>query len=428
VHAGLESAWVGLRRTRWLGPGLLLIALPLLCGCGVSDPANATGSQLEVYSSLPLEGPSAADSTEVVDGEKLALSDAGGRAGRFRVGYVSLDDSNPTTGAWEPGLTASDAKTAAQDTSTIAYLGELDSAATALSLPIINSAGILQISTSSPYVGLTAADDAGQDEPERFYPTGKRNFVRLDPGDPVQAAAQVELMKQLGVGSVYVLDNEEEPFNVPLASLVAGDAARSGITVAGQDSISTRPGASFAGEAEKISKSGAQAVFLSGSPGEGTAALWRELHAVDPSLWLLGSSEMVEEAFTHELGSAEERTLLTTSDLPASSYPPSARAVLSSYNRHFGAQGGAYALYGYEAMTLVLYAIQAAGRNGNDRNTVIQRVFSVRNRNSVIGGYSIDPSGETTLSRYGVDRIYRGRPTFLRAIDTASVSSGAPTG
>ncbi len=425
MYACLERALEGLARSarlapssaRWLGPLALLGTLPLMSGCGVSDSADATGSQLAIYSSLPLQGPAATASLQIVDGEKLALADAGGRAGRFRIGYFSLDDSNPKTGHWDPGLTASDAKTAAQDTSTIAYLGELDSGATALSLPIINGAGILQISPSSPYVGLTSALDAGQDEPGRFYPTGQRNFVRLPPGDPVEAAAQVELMKRLGVSKVYVLD-DEEPFNVPLSALVAGDAEQAGIAVASHDELIVTPGAKFAGEVEKITKSGAGAVFLSGTPDAGTAALLRALHAADPGLWLLGSSTMVEEAFTHELGAAEDRTLLTTPELPVGEYPPSARGVLADYRRHFGAEGGPDALYGYEAMTLVLSAIRSAGSHGNDRQTIVKRVFSVKNRSAVIGRYSIEPSGETTLARYGVDRVSGGQPVFLRAIET----------
>ena len=323
MFAAPESVSNGLLCARRLAPLALMLAglAAISTGCGTASSADATGPELIVYSSLPLQGPTATISQQIIDGETLALGDAGGHAGRFRVGFYSLDDSNPATGLWSPGLTASDAKTAAQEPSTIAYLGELDSAATALSLPLINGAGILQISASSPYVGLTSSLDAGQDEPERFYPTGRRNFVRLDPGDLVQAAAQVKLMRQLGVKKLYVLDNEEEPFNVPLSALVAARAEQEGIGVVGHDSISTAAGASFTGEIERIEKSGAQAMFLSGTAGEGTAALWRELHKAMPALWLLGSSGLSEEAFTREIGTAEQRTLLTTPDFP-SAYPP----------------------------------------------------------------------------------------------------------
>jgi len=406
-------------RARGLGLAAIAAASAwALSGCGVAATSEATGTQLTVYSSLPLQGSTAATARRIVNGEKLALSQAGGRAGDFKVSYASLDDSDPTTGQWSPGEVAANAKQAAQDTSTIAYLGDYNSAATAISLPLINGAGILQISPASPYVGLTSSLDAGQDEPERFYLTGKRNFARLQPGDPVQAHAQTRLMGLLGVRRVFVLD-DQNPFEVPLASIVAGDARRAGLDVIAHDSIAVEPGSSFAGEVERIVSSRAQAVFLAGGPGAGSVALWHELHAADPGLLLLGSSSMDSEAFTSRLGGAGGETYITTPLLPPGLYPPAAQRVLADYRRAFGGEGGPEALYGYEAMRLVLDAIRDSGARGNDRRTVIARVLATRARDSVLGRYSIEANGETTLARYGVDAVRAGRPVFYRAIDTA---------
>ncbi len=406
-------------RARWLCLATVVFA-PLLAGCGgvgvSSGASSALGKQLAIYSSLPLQGPSAGFSEEIVGGEKLALSDAGGRIGEFRISYVSLDDSNPKSGQWDPGVTATDAKTAAQDTGTIAYLGEYSSAATAISLPLINAAGIAQVSPESPYVGLTSTLDAGQDEPERFYPSGKRNFVRLQPGDPAQAEAQVELMRALGVKRIYVL-NDQGPFEVPLSQIVARDAAHAGIKVAGNDSLSTTPGAVFAGEVEKIVESKAQAVFFAGGPGTGTVEMWKRLHSADPRLQLLGSSSLTGEEFTSKLGTTASSVYLTTPLLPLGLYPQSAQRVLADYRRRFAASGGPYALYGYEAMTVVLDAIRAAGSHGNDRQAVIEKLLATKDRDSVIGPYSIAADGETTLSSYGVDRVASdGRPVFYRML------------
>ena len=390
-----------------------------LAGCGgvgVSGASDVAVNPLAVYSSLPLQGPYGAASQQIVNGEKLALADAGGRAGRFKVGYVSLDDSNPTSGRWDPGVTASNAKVAAQDTSTIAYLGEYNSAATAVSLPLINAAGILQVSPSSPYVGLTSSLDAGQDEPERFYPSAKRTFGRLAPGDPVEAAAQAQLMRSLGIHRVYVLDGQD-PFEIPLSQIVARDAERGGIAVAGHDSVTTAAGSVFTGEVEKIVQSGAQAVFLAGGTGAGTAELFRQLHSADPGLWLLGSSTLANPSFTAQLGPAASRTLLSTPVLAPALYPPAAQRVLSDYARRFGSEAGPDALYGYEAMSVVLDAIRRAGSAGGNRQAVIDRFLSLRDRDSVLGRYSMRPDGETTLSRYGVDRVVNGLPVFYRAIE-----------
>jgi len=415
-------------RARWPCPvsrlaGLtaaIAIVAGALSGCGgvaVSGAASAIGNQLTVYSSLPLQGPSATASEQIVNGEKLALAQAGGRVGPFTVSYVSQDDANPKSGEWAPGVTASNAKAAAEDTTTIAYLGDYDSGATAVSLPLINAAGILQVSPASPYVGLTSSLDAGQDEPERFYPSGQRTFGRLQPGDPVQAAAQVRLMQEMGVHRVYLL-NDQEPFDIPLVEIIAGDAERAGIKIEGDDSLDMTGAKRFTGEVEKISKSRAQAVFFAGSGGSPTVALWRQLYSADPGLLLLGSSALVSESFTSRIGAAGASTYLTTPILAVSLYPPPAAAVLRDYRDAFAAEAGPYALYGYESMSVVLEAIRRAGPHGNDRQAVINQFFATRNRDSVLGRYSIQANGETTLSRYGVDRVVNGLPVFYRVIET----------
>jgi branched-chain amino acid transport system substrate-binding protein len=414
---------------RWLGLAALAAAVLALAGCGgvTGASSDAVGSPLTIYSSLPLQGPMAATSAQIVNGEKLALAQANGRAGKFRIGFFSLSDSSPSTGLWSPGVTAGNAKTASQDPSTIAYIGDLDSGATAVSLPLMNAVGVLQVSPASPYVGLTSSQDAGQDEPERFYPSAKRTFGRLQPGDPVEAAAQVRMMRALAVRSVYVLDNQD-PFQVPLASIVASEAQSAGIKVTGHDSISTPTGAVYTGEIEKILEGKPQAVFLSGDSGAGSAGLWQQLHAADPQLLLLGSSSMASEAFASAIGTAGSQTYLTTPLLPASLYPPAGQRVLSAYRARFGQEGGPWALYGYVAMRTVLESIRSAGSRGNDRVAVTERFFATRAPHSAIGPFAIQANGETTSTVYAVDRVSAGKLAYLRSFSAAPALAPAPTG
>ena len=408
-------------RVRWLCLAALAFA-PALAGCGgvgSSTAADNVGGQLTVYSSLPLQGPEGGISRQIEGGEKLALANAAGHVGRFTVSYTSLDDSSLTTGEWEPGATASNAKAAAQDPTTIAYLGDYNSGATAISLPLTNAAGILQVSPASPYVGLTSSFDAGQGEPERFYLSGKRTFGRVAPGDRVQAAAQVDLMRKLGIHKLYVAI-DQDPFDTPLAQIVAGDAEEAGIKVLDEDTIIIGPGSTFTGEVAKIAKSGAEAVFVSATATSEAAELWRELHAAAPRLALLASATMLNSVFTSRLGAAESSTFIGSPVLARRLYPASGQAVLGEYEKRFGAVAEPYVLYGYEAMSVVLAAIRAAGSDGDGRQAVIDKFFATHERQSVLGVYSMQPSGETTLSSFAIDRIVNGTPVFWRAFDTKS--------
>ena len=133
----------------------------------------------------------------IVNGAKLALEQAGGRAGKFAIEYESLDDSTAQAAGWEPGATTANARRAAQDDAAIAYIGEFNSGATALSLPLLNEAGLLQISPGNTAVGITSdAPGAAAGEPDKYYPTGKRTYARLLPKDTVQGAALVAVMKE----------------------------------------------------------------------------------------------------------------------------------------------------------------------------------------------------------------------------------------
>jgi branched-chain amino acid transport system substrate-binding protein len=279
---------------------------------------------------------------------------------------------------------------------------------------LINGAGIPQVSPASPYVGLTASLDAGQDEPERFYPSGRRTFVRMAPGDPVQASAQVAAMRALGVKRAYVLV-DQDPFDAPLAAIVAGDAKNAGIDVLGTDTLTIAPGAGFAGEVAKIARSGAQAVFVSATATEQAALLFRELHAAAPRLSLLAAGAMSNRLFIANLGAAAAVSTIGSPLLPARFYPASAQTILARYRRQFGEAADPYALYGYETMSAVLTAIRAAGARGDDRQAVTTQLLSTHDRHSVLGTYSIDPHGESTISMYAIDRVAHGRPVFWRS-------------
>ena len=66
----------------------------------------------------------------MVQGIKLAVDQAGGKAGNVTVKYTSLDDSTAQAGNWDPQQTAANARKVAQDKKAVAYIGEFNSGAT----------------------------------------------------------------------------------------------------------------------------------------------------------------------------------------------------------------------------------------------------------------------------------------------------------
>ena len=193
----------GSRAVRGAGTRTALLAIMLaslwaLSGCGSKHTVanRISGKTLTIYSSMPLHGASNISSEAIIGGAEMALAQVHGRVGKYRIVLRSLDDSTAKRGTWDPVQTTANAHTAADDNSAIGYIGELNSGASAISIPVLNRAGIPQISPTSTAVGLTSgAVGAAPGEPAKYYPTRIRTFARVIPNDAVEAAAQVRLQK-----------------------------------------------------------------------------------------------------------------------------------------------------------------------------------------------------------------------------------------
>ncbi|WP_187368943.1 branched-chain amino acid ABC transporter substrate-binding protein [Baekduia soli] len=381
-----------------------------------SSSSGSTGSStLTIYSSLPLQGDSRAQSLSVVNGEKLALAAKGGKVGNFTIKYVSLDDSTAAAGKWDPGATSADARKAAQDKSTIGYLGEFNSGASAISIPILNEAGVLQVSPSNTATGLTRSLGADKGEPDKYYPSGKRTYGRVVPADHIQGAAQVSYQKDNGCTKSYLL-NDKEVYGAGLAKNVAAAAKVQGLTIVGNTGMDPKA-ANYRSVAQTIKASGADCVFFGGITDNNAVQLFKDLHAAMPTAKLFGPDGVAETAFFSKLGASLEKvTYITNPTLDPKLYPPAGQEFFKTYKAKFGTEPEAYAIYGYEAMGVMLQAIQNAGAKGNDRQAVIDAFFKIKDRDSVLGKYSIDENGDTTLSDYGGDRVQNGKLVFDKVI------------
>jgi ABC-type branched-subunit amino acid transport system substrate-binding protein len=163
---------------------------------------------VRVYVSLPLTGPRAAEGNDAADGARLALEQAGGEAGTLQVEASFLDDAKGA--GWDPIAVGANARSAAQDSSAVAYIGELDSQPTRASVPITNDAGIVQISPTAGAVDLTRSVEGVADSPARYQPSGSPSFARIVPADDVVAAAAAAWSSELG-GAEVVVDYGEGP-------------------------------------------------------------------------------------------------------------------------------------------------------------------------------------------------------------------------
>lgn len=414
-----------MRRGEVLLAAALLTLLAGLAGCGESAKVTnrIPGRVLSIYASVPLHGASSVNGQAVLDGATVALEQVHSRIGRYRVVMRTLDDSTPQQGQWDPGQTTVNAHKAMADPTTIGYLGEFNSGASAISIPLLNRLGIPQVSPASTAVGLTSsAAGADPGEPDKYYPTLARTFVRIVPTDAVEARAQVSLQRSMGCKKTYVLDDDEvDGADTASSFAVAAHAAK--LSVAAITPYD--PGArDYTSLVRDVAHSRADCVLISAIPESHAALLVRQLSQVMPDAHIFGTASLASSTFTDPARggiplTADPRVILTVPTLPASAYPASGRLFLRAYKGQFG-QPEPYAIFGYEAMRLILNAISRStggGRTEAQRSGVVSALFATHNRHGAIGTYSINRNGDTSLDRYGVYRIVDGRLSFWRAIN-----------
>jgi branched-chain amino acid transport system substrate-binding protein len=399
-----------------------------LAACGSDDDGGGApggdggGKKLTIYSSLPLQGAARAQAVATVNGAKLALQQAGGKVGDFSIEYVSLDDSTAQAGGWEAGQTSSNARKAIADDSTIAYIGEFNSGATAVSLPLLNEAGIAQVSPGNTAVGITSDDPgAAPGEPDKYYPTGKRTYARILPKDTYQGAALATLAKEEGCGSAYIL-NDKEVYGAGLASNVELAAEKIGLDIKGNEGID-KNSPNYRSLGAKVKGTGAECFIYCGITANNAVQLFKDMAVALPEGALLGPEGVGETGFfdSSEGGlppDVASRVLITIPGVAPEEYPPAGKEFLKAYEAEYGEKNpDRYAVYGYESMSLILDAIKRAGENGDDRAAVVDQLLATKDREGVFGTYSIDENGDITLTPYGVYRIKDDQLAFERSVE-----------
>ena len=377
----------------------------LFAGCSSgrsSRPGVAViGDRLTVVSSAPLSGALQSSGSALINGERLALSDAGGMVGPLTVGLAALNSVQGDGDLPSVPQVASNARIAIQDGTAIAYIGDYDSASTAISLPLTNQGGILQMSTDDGYSGFTSDRYAADGEPQRFYPSGRPNFGRLFPNELLEARAQAKLQRQQGCKASFII-TDASTFGGSQRQALAEQLQQEKIKVAGSASLDATPQGGRSA-AEKALRSGAQCIYY-GGPGDPLgASILNRINAGGAGRQLFAGRRSATTSLTARLNSAAQKAILIASP------EASSKAFEARYRARFGSSPGAAGLYGYEAMAVILDSIKRAGVNGRNRDSVINAFRETRRRRSVLGTYSVSASGESSLRRFTVWTVHAGR-------------------
>ncbi len=365
-----------------------------LAGCstnakGGASTVTVSGTTLTVYASQPPGGSGGRQAADILDAEQLALQHAGGKAGKYTVKLTRLDGHE----------LSQNARTAIENTTSIAYLGELQPGTSQIPVEITNQQGLLVISPAdtAPYLTQPVPPPVAT-EPSSYYPsksTYDETFARVVPNSAIEAKAIVAEMQAQGVSHLYV-SSDATQYGAATAEEVAGDAKAAGITLVG-------------------SASAADGVFYGASvvsPQARTAAT----HALDnaasasPSAKLFAPSGLYDNSFVAGLsaGAAQRLTVSSPGFLPKD-LTAAGRTFTSEFRSSYGHVPAPQAIFGYEAMSALLYVLDKAGADANQRSTVVTDFRKLSDPpDSVIGPYSIK-GGDPNIAPLIFARVRAGK-------------------
>jgi branched-chain amino acid transport system substrate-binding protein len=348
------------------------------CTAPTSSSVTVSGGTLTIYASEPAQTGNSRLSHDLLDAEQLALHQSGTQIGKFTIKFLTLT-----------GKISDNARKAIKDSSAIAYLGEIAPHSSYASLGITNALDLLQVSPTDTGLELTQTTPAVPGAPSTYYEslsTYGRTFARVVPSTALEAKGAIEEMQSLHVKRLYVSD-DGGPYGKAIALAVR--QAASPYTVVS-------------------SPTGADAVFY-GSNSDSAAA--RALDAVaqaSPAVKMFGPSALDDAAFASALSPAARNVYISSPGFLPQKLTAAGKKFVSDFTASYGHAPATQAIFGYEAMAAVLSVLREAGSSANNRSTVVHDFFAIKNRPSVLGTYSINVNGDTSLAPFVFSRLSGG--------------------
>lgn len=391
--------------------------LAAACTDSSGGPA-AGGDTVKIVSSLPMTGSSLGLTQTIVNGIKQALDETNSTAcdGKLKIQYETLDDATAAAGKWEPAQVTANANKAVADKSIVAFIGHFNSGAAKLSIPILNKADLVMISPANTYPGLTKPGKGVANEPNVYYPNSKRNFSRVVPADDLQGVVAANWAKSLGVKKVYILD-DQELYGKGLGDIFEATAKKQGIEVLGHEGIDAKA-SDYKALMTKIKALNPDLIYFGGITQNNAGQLIKDMRNVGMSsdrVKFMGPDGIYEKALIDAAGRDAEGVYATFGGVPANQLTGAGKTWYENYKQKFNSEPEAYAAYGYEAAKVAVDAINKACENPT-RAAVRDAVLATKDFQGVLGTWSFDQNGDTTLTTLSGNVVKNGKWEFAQLL------------
>ena len=406
------------------GGGGKVSALPA-SSCGPLQFKGSGSPDYLIASDLPKQGGSRTQTVQMAKAIAYVLDQQNWKAGKYNIAYQDCDDSTAQLGKWDPDKCSANAHAYASNSKLLGVIGTFNSGCAAIEIPVLNQApggGLLLLSPANTYGCLT--EPCAGDEPEKYYPSGKRNYARVAPSDPNQGAVDAAFLKSKGVKRVSVL-NDKEAYGLGVAKNFAGAAKAAGMTVTGFTAYDPKQ-ANFKALFTTINNQNPDAIFIGGLIDENSGQLINDKVAV------LGANNgkvklMLPDGFTTDAifdrsqGGTPNASgaYFSVAGVGIDKYTGAAKTFIDGFKSQLnGKPVDPYAILGAQAAQVLVAAI---GKSDGTRSDVINKVYATKINNGLIGSFSFNKNGDLSGAKGAavLFTIYTGTNHLQTLLTTA---------
>jgi branched-chain amino acid transport system substrate-binding protein len=406
------------------GGGGNVTALPA-ASCAPLEYKGEGDPDVLIATDFPMQGSSRTQTLQIVGATRLLLDQQDWKAGDKKVALQVCDDSTAQAAKWDPDKCSRNAHAYAQNESVIAVVGTFNSGCAAIEIPVLNQApggGLLLFSPANTYGCLT--EPCAGNEPEKYYPSGTRNYARVAPSDPNQGAVMAEFAKSQGVSRIYIL-NDKEAYGLGVAKNFQGAAEALGMTVTGFSAYDPKQ-PNFRAIFTRIKATNPDGIFIGGLVDENSGQLINDKVAVlGPNAGsvklFLPDGFTADAVFDRSQGGTPNAkdAFFSVAGVGIDKYTGPAKDFIEEFKATLSGKAvDPYAILGAQAARVVLDAIE---RSDGTRASVIAEAFKTKIGDGLIGTFEINENGDITGAKGAalLFTIYTGQ-NKLETLKTAS--------